>query len=120
MADRGANTPALLRKFYDAHLRGFEYVSSSLHAQQRLQEQAGSQPSPARDGKGAAIRPEEAATILGSLIGTAGQTPAEYISAVQPKPAESPKVKHPRTSVHLAQGLEQELELTRADELMLS
>ena len=92
--DRSGNAHTLLRKFYDTHLRGFEYTESSLHAQQRLKEQSENQPAPLKAaGNCSAIQPEDAASILGSLIGTAGLTPSEYISAVQPKSMEPPQVR---------------------------
>lgn len=88
VVDKAGSAPYLLRQLYQRHLLRFQAVSSSLESTAR-QKRRHAHPA---DGSSSGKRPasaaqsaaEEAAVILGSLTGTNGLTPEEYISAVAP------------------------------------
>ena len=81
VVDKAGSAPYLLRQFYQRHLLRFQAVSSSLDSTARQKQRLAEVGSRPRHRQSAA---EDAAEILGSLTGTNGQTPEEYISAVQP------------------------------------
>ena len=88
VVDKAGSAPYLLRQFYQRHLLRFQAVSSSLESTARQQRRLACCTDSTMRGKRPASATqsaaEEAAEILGSLTGTNGLTPDEYISAVAP------------------------------------